>query len=100
MTYWHVRMHRWKFTTWTQQRHGTNCVWAYIGTNHHFAIIWRRNRAWNVFRDGIVLLILLQMSQCGLLDKRHVAPIILLKNNSNTKDRLKENSHRKKIKYG
>ena len=76
------------------------CVCAYIGTNHPFAIIWCRNRAWNVFWDGIVLLILLQMSQCGLLDKRHVVPIILLKNNNNTKDRLKENSHQKENKCG
>ena len=22
-----IRKHRWKFTTCTQQRHGTNCVW-------------------------------------------------------------------------
>ena len=74
-----IRTHRWKFTTCTQQRHGTNCVWPYIGTNHHFAITWCRNRAWDIFWDGIVLLILLQITQCGLLDKWHVAYCFCLK---------------------
>ena len=69
---------------------------AHIGTNHPFAIIWCRNRACDVFWDGTVLVILLQMPQCGLLDEWHVALIILVKNNNNIKDRLKENSHRKK----
>ena len=97
MIYWHIRMHRCKFTTCAQQRHGTNCVSANIGTNHYYAIIRCRNRALEEFWDEIVLLILLQMTQCGLLDKWHVALIILVKNNNNTKDRLKENSQRKKI---
>ena len=61
MIYWHIRMHRWKFTTCAQQRHGTNCVLANIGTNHYFAIIWCRNRALDEIWDEIVLLILLQM---------------------------------------
>ena len=87
MTYWHIRIQRWKFTTCTQQRNGTNCVRAYIGKNHPFAIFWCRNRAWDVFWDGIVLLILLQMSQCGLLDKWLVASIILVENNNSIKDR-------------
>ena len=67
---------------------------ATIGANHCFAIIWCRNRALDGFWDEIVLLILLQMTQRGLLDKWHVALFILIKNN-NTKDRLKENSHQK-----
>ena len=83
--YWHMHMNRWKFTTCTQQRHGTNCVWAYIGTNHPFAIIWCRNRAWDALWDGIVLLILLQMTQCGVFDKWHVAQIILHKNTFSVK---------------
>ena len=36
------------------------------------------------------------MTQCGLVDKWHVGLIISVKNN-NIKDRLKENSHRKKL---
>ena len=36
MIYWHIRMHRWKFTTCAQQRHGTSCVLANIGTNHYY----------------------------------------------------------------
>ena len=97
MIYWHIRMHRWKFTACAQQRHGTNCVLASIGTNQYFAIIWCQNRALEGFWNEIVLLILLQMTQCGLLDKWHVALFILIKNNYHTKDRLKEHSHRKKI---
>ena len=89
-------MPRCKFTTCAQQRHGTNCVLANIGTNHYFAIIWCRNRALEEFWDEIALLILLQMTQCCLLDKWHAGLIILVKNN-NTKNRLKENSHRKKL---
>ena len=100
MIYWHIRMHRWKFTTCAQQRHGTNCVLANIGTNHYFAIIWCQKRALEGFWNEIVLVILLQMTHFGLLDKWHVALIILIKSNNNTKDRLKENSHRKKFSMG